>query len=192
MYFLIINNLRFPVQSYVIAVVLVYGLSIVMLIASHIKRRHDKSMEDRQIEKYIQAVPGLKEKSARDTYKNLKRSIAPIVAVALAGSSGTTRLDGTRHSRTRIKSIGRISRVSIPKIIIVPPDQIENEISIAKLEKKSPKIEPLHCELPTTELLPHEEPPGSMDSGKCSPSLSLSTKSLLNINEECIDVTTVV
>ena len=38
---------------YVILVVLVYALSIVMLIASHINRRHDKIIEDKQINKYL-------------------------------------------------------------------------------------------------------------------------------------------
>jgi len=39
---------------YVIAVVLVYGMSIVLLIASHINRKHSKELEDRQINKYLQ------------------------------------------------------------------------------------------------------------------------------------------
>ncbi|CAD5111882.1 DgyrCDS1145 [Dimorphilus gyrociliatus] len=138
-------------SSYVIAVVLVYGLSIVMLIASHIKRRHDKAMEDRQIEKYIQAVPNLKEKSARDTYRNLKRSIVPIVAVALASSP--TLPKGTRNK------FANLTFTPLPKFVIHPPES---------------------------------EHRGSLDSGKCSPSISLSTKSLLHENEECIDVTTVV
>jgi len=39
---------------YVVAVVLVYGFSIVLLIASHIKRKNAKALEDRQINKYLQ------------------------------------------------------------------------------------------------------------------------------------------
>ena len=39
---------------YVVAVVLVYGFSIVLLIASHIKRKNAKCLEDRQINKYLQ------------------------------------------------------------------------------------------------------------------------------------------
>jgi len=39
---------------YVIAVVLVYGMSIVLLIASHINRKHAKAQEDHQINKYLQ------------------------------------------------------------------------------------------------------------------------------------------
>jgi len=38
---------------YVIVVILVYGMSIVALIASHIKRKHSKLLEDRQIHKYL-------------------------------------------------------------------------------------------------------------------------------------------
>ena len=60
---------------YVIAVVLVYGMSIVMLIASHIKRKHAKLIEDRQIHKYLQEFQIVKEKSSRDSYKSLKTSI---------------------------------------------------------------------------------------------------------------------
>ena len=41
---------------YVVAVVLVYGMSIVALIASHIKRRHAKVLEDKQIDKYLQVM----------------------------------------------------------------------------------------------------------------------------------------
>ncbi len=60
---------------YVIAVVLVYGMSIVMLIASHIKRRVDKVVEDKQIDKYLQDFQIVKERHARDSYRNLKRAI---------------------------------------------------------------------------------------------------------------------
>ena len=60
---------------YVIAVVLVYGMSIVMLIASHIKRRQEKLVEDKQINKYLQDFQIVKERHARDSYKNLKRTI---------------------------------------------------------------------------------------------------------------------
>ena len=60
---------------YVIAVVLVYGMSIVMLIASHIKRKHAKVLEDRQINKYLQEFQIVRETSSRDSYRNLKRDI---------------------------------------------------------------------------------------------------------------------
>ena len=36
-------------STYVIAVVMVYGISIVLLIGSHINRRHDKIAEDKQV-----------------------------------------------------------------------------------------------------------------------------------------------
>ncbi len=62
-------------RYYVIAVILVYGMSIVMLIASHIKRKHAKLIEDRQIHKYLQEFQIVKEKSSRDSYKHLKKSI---------------------------------------------------------------------------------------------------------------------
>ena len=60
---------------YVIAVVLVYGMSIVALIASHINRRHNKITEDKQIDKYLQDFQIIKEVHARDNYKNLKKSV---------------------------------------------------------------------------------------------------------------------
>ncbi len=60
---------------YVIAVVLVYGMSIVMLIASHIKSRHDKIVEDKQIDKYLQDFQIVRERHDRDTYRSLKKSI---------------------------------------------------------------------------------------------------------------------
>ena len=60
---------------YVIAVVLVYGMSIVALIASHINRRHAKITEDKQINKYLQDFQIIKEVHARDTYRDLKKSV---------------------------------------------------------------------------------------------------------------------
>ena len=36
-------------STYVIAVVMVYGVSIVLLIGSHINRRHEKIAEDKQV-----------------------------------------------------------------------------------------------------------------------------------------------
>ena len=60
---------------YVIAVILVYGMSIVALIASHIKRKKAKLVEDRQINKYLREFQTVQEESSRETYKNLKRRI---------------------------------------------------------------------------------------------------------------------
>ena len=69
---------------YVVAVVLVYGLSIILLIASHIKRKHKKFVEDRQINRYLQAAPSLKEKSAKARWKELKMSFIPITLATVA------------------------------------------------------------------------------------------------------------
>lgn len=38
---------------YVLAVLLVYSMSVVALLASHIKRKHVKILEDREIHKYL-------------------------------------------------------------------------------------------------------------------------------------------
>ncbi len=51
-----INNLPTDPKGasyYVIVIVLIYGMSIIALIASHIKRKHTKLVEDRQIHKYL-------------------------------------------------------------------------------------------------------------------------------------------
>ncbi len=58
-----------------VAVILVYGMSIVLLIASHIKKRTDKREQDKQISRYIDDFQIVRERHARDSYKNLKRSI---------------------------------------------------------------------------------------------------------------------
>ncbi len=60
---------------YVIAVILVYAMSIVALIASHIKKKQKKLTEDKQIDKYVDDFQIVKEKQARDSYRNLKKSI---------------------------------------------------------------------------------------------------------------------
>ena len=60
---------------YVVAVILIYALSIVMLIASRVRRKHAKILEDRQIHKYLQEFQTVREKSHRDTYRNLKRMV---------------------------------------------------------------------------------------------------------------------
>src|SRR5688572_24939626 len=70
---------------YVIIVILVYGMSIVMLIASHINRKHQKLLEDRQIDKYLKEFQVVKERSSRDSYRNLKKAI---VAKLYRGASG--------------------------------------------------------------------------------------------------------
>lgn len=103
---------------YVVAVVLIYALSIVMLIASRVRRKHAKILEDRQIHKYLQEFQTVREKSHRDTYRNLKRmviaqlgpnrvpktaycnlgqAIMPAVAVAMPSSTEVQRLAGAHR-----------------------------------------------------------------------------------------------
>ena len=60
---------------YVIAVIIVYAMSIVALIASHIKRKNRKLLEDRQIHKYLKEFQIVRERSRRDSYRNLKRAV---------------------------------------------------------------------------------------------------------------------
>ena len=88
---------------YVIAVVLVYGMSIVALIASHIKRKHAKLVEDRQIHKYLQEFQIVQEKSSRDSYKSLKRNII------------------TRLNKERKRTHTNLSQAIIPVVAVGMP-----------------------------------------------------------------------
>jgi hypothetical protein len=71
-------------SSYVIAVVLIYGLSIVFLIGSHvfIKKKEESihGEEGKLVDKYLQNSSKYREITNRETYKKLKTSIVPIVA----------------------------------------------------------------------------------------------------------------
>ena len=73
---------------YAIVVIAVYGFSIVMLIASHIflKKKADKrdGGDEKQIDKYLAQVPSLKEKSQRDSFRRLKKSIIPLLSMGMA------------------------------------------------------------------------------------------------------------
>ncbi|ELT96813.1 hypothetical protein CAPTEDRAFT_205145 [Capitella teleta] len=73
-------------STYVIAVVLIYGLSIVFLIGSHVVLRGRENYRDveKQIDKFLRQAPVVKEKNAKDNYKNLKHSIIPVVALSSA------------------------------------------------------------------------------------------------------------
>lgn len=78
---------------YAIVVIAVYGFSIVMLIASHIflKKKRDKrdGGDEKQIEKYLAQVPSLKEKSKRDSFRRLKKSIIPLISISMANDITT-------------------------------------------------------------------------------------------------------
>ena len=125
---------------FVIAVVLVYGMSIVMLIASHINRKHGKIVEDRQIHKYLREFQIVKERSSQEAYKDLKRKIKeqikwekehnrkqltktlshallPMIAVTMPTGSLTNLgiADDIVHSRRN--SIGQFSCPSSPSSI---------------------------------------------------------------------------
>ncbi|CAD5111881.1 DgyrCDS1144 [Dimorphilus gyrociliatus] len=80
---------------YVVAVLFTYTLSITLLIASHIKKRTDYTtyLDEKAIDKYMRELPNLREKTAREQYRNLKQSIIPMVAVALGKGH-----DKRRHS----------------------------------------------------------------------------------------------
>lgn len=69
---------------YVIVVILVYGLSIVFLIGSHVfyKRKQERLENDneRLVSKYLEEAPVLRERSARESFKKLKRSLVPMLA----------------------------------------------------------------------------------------------------------------
>lgn len=121
------NNAENPLGAayYVVAVILIYALSIVMLIASRVRRKHAKILEDRQIHKYLQEFQTVREKSHRDTYRNLKRmviarlgpnrvpktaycnlsqAIMPAVAVAMPSSTEVQRMAGGSRSSGSARS----------------------------------------------------------------------------------------
>ena len=87
---------------YVIAVVLVYGLSMVLLIGSLAKKKisdKEREGEERQIHNYLHQVPSLKEQSARDSYKQLKRSVIRMVSEPSALGAEDTEESETGDSR---------------------------------------------------------------------------------------------
>lgn len=111
---------------YVIIVILVYGMSIVMLIASHINRKHQKLLEDRQIDKYLKEFQVVKERSSRDSYRNLKKAI---VAKLYRGASGGGGADRSSNSSACLggKSGGIyrcISRSVLPLTTLVFPSAL--------------------------------------------------------------------
>ena len=140
---------------YVIAVVLVYGMSIVMLIASHIRRRHAKMQEDKQINKYLNDFQIVRDKQERDNYKALKtgivkllttekhprktqrtirRSIYPLIAMGAPSSSAydltdsRMRLDYRRYSSfTHRPSIGR--RISLGVLSLLNPSSSQSSLT---------------------------------------------------------------
>ena len=73
--------------SYVIAVVLIYGLSIVFLIGSHVfikKKEEHIEVEMKKVDEFLDQTYALQDKSIRDAYKKLKKSIVPMVAQSQA------------------------------------------------------------------------------------------------------------
>ena len=68
---------------YIIAVIMVYGLSIVLLIGTLVRKNMRKNgtsvFEESQVDKYLQDVPNLKERSQRDQYRELKGHMQRIV-----------------------------------------------------------------------------------------------------------------
>lgn len=91
---------------YVIVVLLVYGMSVVFLIASHVNRKHRKILEDRQIHKYLKEFQVVKERSSRDSYRNLKKAI--VVKLYRGGGGGGSSGPGAdrRSSNGSFKSGG--------------------------------------------------------------------------------------
>lgn len=111
---------------YVIAVVLVYGMSIVMLIASHIKRKHAKVLEDRQINKYLQEFQVVRETSSRDSYRNLKKDI-------------TAKLrEGARNHTYR----GLTKLSLLPLAAVALPTIKENQLAVGGKTKRKYSLSP--------------------------------------------------
>ncbi|ESO02638.1 hypothetical protein HELRODRAFT_188786 [Helobdella robusta] len=76
---------------YVIIVIVFYGTSVMFLIASHIKRKHKKILEDRQINSYLKEFQIVRETSSKDSYRTLKRNmIAYLIGIGLYGGQSNT------------------------------------------------------------------------------------------------------
>ncbi len=74
-------------SAYAIAVIFVYGFSIVLLIASHIflKKKEDKKdgENEKEINRYLERAPDLQRFSEKESFRKLKRSIIPLVSVSM-------------------------------------------------------------------------------------------------------------
>ena len=96
---------------YVIAVILVYGISMVLLIGSLAKKNmRDKSqdIEEGQVSQYLNDAPFLKERSQRDKYKQLKSNIVEIVnskarqqSDATKSTTAPTSLASSSHTKKK-------------------------------------------------------------------------------------------
>ena len=81
---------------YAVAVIVVYGFSIVMLIASHtyMKRKRKRDGDDMSsVNKYLEQVPKLKERSQRDSFRRLKMSIIPMASIVIGRDITTLKSD---------------------------------------------------------------------------------------------------
>lgn len=107
---------------YVIVVILVYGMSIVLLIASHINRKHRKLLEDRQIDKYLKEFQVVKERSSRDSYRIMKRAI--IAKLHRSGGGGGADRNSESSACVGLKSGGIyrcLSKTVLPVSTLVFP-----------------------------------------------------------------------
>ncbi len=69
--------------TFIVAVIMVYGLSIVLLIGSLAKKNLKHKQEDhdeKQTSLYLTQAPDLREKGARENYKNLKKKVITLVS----------------------------------------------------------------------------------------------------------------
>ena len=71
---------------FVIAVVLVYGLSIVFMISSHLCMKTKMNSDaDQRIDVYLNSAPRLRDESRRESFARLKRSLMPAIARSPSG-----------------------------------------------------------------------------------------------------------
>ncbi|ELU11000.1 hypothetical protein CAPTEDRAFT_203099 [Capitella teleta] len=88
---------------YVCAVILVYGLSIVSLIGSLAKKKmkdNKVEQEEVQIDRYLNNASNLREKTARDNYKQLKKSVIKLVEERSPGTTPQASASSSEQKKT--------------------------------------------------------------------------------------------
>ncbi|KAK2143523.1 hypothetical protein LSH36_834g01003 [Paralvinella palmiformis] len=127
------RNIYDPVgaSTFVIAVVLVYGISIVFMISSHVFMKKKTSVEsEKRIDSYLSSARRLRDESRRESFAKLKRSLMPVIAKSPSGrvliekrlkytpyllhylpatglSCGSRETNCTTVSRTDVSGVGR-------------------------------------------------------------------------------------
>ncbi|KAK2178315.1 hypothetical protein NP493_548g02026 [Ridgeia piscesae] len=130
---------------YVASVFLIYGLSIVLLIASSIRRKRHKQLQDQQINKYLREFQVVQETSSKSHYRNLKHAIAAKLEALPRTQPGSTGLTQSRLSHIVPLVIG-LPLAQWPEgsqgILNAPQDQLQVESAAKRHTSVSENSEP--------------------------------------------------